>query len=160
MTRAFGLDTPASSFEAIKEGAGRFKREPLDAWLACCCALHAWHLSEQVPALGEPPSDEPKSRYRKSRYRIACPALGHLQDICNTFKHTNLTYQPRIESAEFEDGEFDPRDFDPHDFYTPRLAVKLPDGASVLFDDILDEAMDYWATLLGENLDEADASSE
>ena len=150
MTRAFRLDHACSSFQALKEGVGRFKKEPLDPWLACCCALHAWHLSEQVPSAGEQTSGRQK---RQEHHRRACPALGYLQDICNSFKHTKITkYAPRIQSAEFQDGDFDHRDFDHQDFDTPRLEVELPDGTTLRFDDILAKAMDYWSTLFRENV--------
>ena len=52
---------------------------------------------------------------------------------------------PNIDETRHHAGDFSRDDFDSRDFDLSRLEIKLPDGQTVLFDDTVDSAVDFWS---------------
>ena len=148
MTRSFGLDAP-SAFEELTKAAKRFKQDELDADLARDCAGKAWHLCDHVfKVLSPNPTFQDLKDFQR-QVRTACPELGYLQDICIESKHAEITkYSPRIDEALVHTGDFSNEDFSGKDFDTSRLEIRLRGGGTVLFNNALERAVEFWSTYL------------
>ena len=145
MTRSFGLEAP-SALEAFKTAVEKFKDDDLNRDLARERACKAWHLCDHAfEALGSNPRFS-TLRLLQDHVRHNYRELGYLQDICTESKHAKISRcPPQIDEARYQDGDFSPVDFDPHDFDTPRLEVKLLDGQTILFNDVVDRAVEFWS---------------
>ena len=146
MTRSFGLDAP-SALKALGTAVERFKGDDLNVDLARDCAGKAWHLCDHVfKALGSN-SEFAGLRELQEHVREACPELAYLQDICIESKHAEIArYRPRIDEARVHVGAFS-RGFS-NDFDTSRLEIVLSGGRKVLFNDVVDRAVEFWSTFL------------
>ena len=151
MTRSFGL-TARSALHALKSDAEKFKEDVLNEDLARVCAIKAWHLCDHVSNEVDSNSKFTKLKCLRNHVKQACPELAYLQDICNASKHAKIKkYTPPVDEARLIDGDFSHLDFDPRDFDVPRLEVKLRDGQSVLFGDVLDRAINFWTNFFDDN---------
>ena len=146
MTRSFGLDAPVA-LQALRTAVQRFKDDDLDVDLARDCAGKAWHLCDHVfKALGSN-AEFVKLTQFQDHVRAACPELAYLQDICIESKHAEIArYTPRIDEARVHVGAFS-RGFS-NDFDTSRLEIVLSGGRKVLFNDVVDRAVEFWSTFL------------
>ena len=149
MIRSFGLDA-SSALEALKRAVEKFKDDDLNALLARECSNIAWHLCDHVfKALGS------RSRFATLRdlqdhVKLTCPELAYLQDICTETKHGEITrYQPEIIEARHHSGAFS--DAFSHDFDISRLEIKLRDGRTFLFNDVVDRAVAFWSKFFDDN---------
>ena len=145
MTRSFGLDA-AAALVAFKTTVRRFKNDALNGDLARHCAYKAWHLCDHV--FEELSSNSPFTGKAdiQDHVRYNCPELAYLQDICIESKHGKISrYVPHIDETRHHAGDFSRDDFDSRDFDVSRLEIKLPDGQTVLFDDTVDRAVDFWS---------------
>ena len=142
MSRSFGLDAE-TALEELREEFERFRKDSLDKKLARECAMKVWHLCDHVfdghgailPFNGLDDFQE--------HVRNACPALAHLQVVCNATKHgENLRRTGRVRRAYRRGGAFSQafsRAFD-----TSRLEIELTDGTTVDFEDAVEAAVAYW----------------
>ena len=147
MTRSFGLDAP-SALKAFRSTVERLKDDDLNVDLARDCAGKAWHLCDHVyKALGSSSEFTRLGEFQK-HVRGACPELSYLQDICVESKHAVIKlYAPSIDAACFHRGDFS-RDFSSEDFDTSRLEVVLRQGQRVLFNEVVDRAVEFWSGFL------------
>ena len=149
MTRSFGLDAP-SALEAFKTAAKKFKDDDLNNDLARECAIKGWQLCDHVfEALG---SNRRFATLRvfQDHVRHICHELGYLQDICTESKHGKISrYTPRIKEARHHRGAFS-RGFSSA-FDISCLEVKLSDGQTILFNDVVDRAVEFWSEFFDDN---------
>ena len=149
MTRSFRLNA-RSALQILQADTEKFKKDELNSVLARTCAITAWHLCDHVFKELRPNHKFKNLKCLQRHVRCVCPELAYLRDICNESKHAEAVY-PSIDEAKFQDGDFCHLDFDPHDFDVPRLEIKLPDGRTVLFGDILDRAVTFWTKFFDDN---------
>ena len=150
MNRSFGLDAP-SALEAFKDAVEKFKDDDLNRDLARDCAIKAWHLCDH--AFKALRSNPPFATVRELQDHVKriCPELCYLQEICNESKHGKISKnKPQIGEARYQDGDFSPVDFG-YDFDIPRLEVELPDGQTILFNDVVDRADKFWSKFFADN---------
>ena len=149
MTRSFGLDA-ASALKALKTASERFRNDDLNEDLARECAIKAWQLCDHVfNALGS------TSRFAtlgglQDHVKHTCPELAYLHDICTESKHGKISrYTPRISEARCHGGDFS-RDFS-RDFNISCLEIKLPGGQTIVFNDVVDRAVEFWSKFFDDN---------
>ena len=151
MTHSFGLDAP-SALEAFKNAVEKFKDDELNQDLARDCAIKAWHLCDHVSKAFGPNAPFARLRRLQAHAKGTCPELAYLQNICNESKHGARPHdRSGIDEAIFQDGDFSHLDFDPRDFSVPCLKIKVKDGPSVLFSDVVDHAVEFWAKFFDDN---------
>ena len=150
MTRSFGLDA-SSALEALKTTVEKFEDDDLNEDLARDCAIKAWHLCDHVfIALG---SNSQFPNLKDLKYHVIrnCPELSYLKDICNESKHAEITkYEARIKKAHLHRGGFKSKAFS-RGFNISRLEVMLSDGQPILFNDVVDRAVEFWSKFFGDN---------
>lgn len=150
MTRSFDLNA-LSALEALKKTVDRLRIDFLDEDLARDCAIKAWHLCDHVfKELGSN-SQFPDLRALQNHAKYCCSELAYLQVICNETKHANPSkYRGHIEKTNNHWGDFSPDDFDSRDFDTPRLEIKLIDGQTIPYIDVVDRAVGFWSNFFDE----------
>ncbi len=149
MTRSFGLDA-ASALEALKNASERFKNDDLNEDLARDCAIKSWQLCDHVFNALSATSRFTTLRDLQDHVKHTCTELAYLQDICTESKHGKISrYTPRIAEARFHRGAFS-RAFS-RGFDTSCLEVQLPGGQAILFNDVVDRAVDFWSKFLDDN---------
>ena len=145
--RTFGLNASQMLHELL--GMYRqFREDPLNTKLARDCSSHVWHLFESI--FHEFGSQLPFANLTELRTRVESDFAGiaYLHDICSATKHVNLSRpKANIKDTRLHRGGFS-RDFDRHDFDTSRLEIVLSDGQRIDFEDVLDQAIDYWTTFV------------
>lgn len=143
MTRSFGLDA-ASAFKALKDASERFKNDDLNEDLARDCAIKGWQLCDHVFNAVGATSQFTTLRCLQEHVKNTCPELAYLQDICTEAKHGKISrYSPRIAEAKLHDGAFS-HEFS-REFDISCLEIKLPDGQTIFFEDIVDRVVDFWS---------------
>ena len=116
-----------------------------------------YRFGNMVPRCSARQTDRPRARVAgfheheaveiRAHVRGACPELAYLQDICIESKHAEIArYTPRIDEARVHVGAFS-RGFS-NDFDTSRLEIVLSGGRKVLFNDVVDRAVEFWSTFL------------
>ena len=145
MTRSFGLDA-LSALEELKNTAERFRVDTLNKGLAREFAKLAWHLCDYVfNELGS------NTKFAKlpdlqEHAKDCCIELAYLQVICNESKHAKASkHTSLIEKTNHHEGDFSPLDFDSRDFDTSRLEIKLCDGQTIPYIDVVDRAVCFWS---------------
>lgn len=149
MTQSFGLNAN-SALEALKSAVKSLKDDDLNEDLARDCAIKAWHLCDHVFLALDSNSQFKSLSDLKNHAKDNCTELAYLQDICIASKHGSITrYPPQIDKAIFQGGAFSnafSRDFD-----ISRLEVKLPDGKTMWYIDVVDCAVTFWSEFFEDN---------
>ena len=149
MTRSFGLDAP-SALEALKTSVERFKDDNLNKDLARDCACKAWHLCDHLAKALGPNSPFPSLKELQKHVKGLCPDLAYLQDICIESKHGEITrHAARIKEAREHRGAFSAgfsRGFD-----ISCLEIRLLDGQTLFFIDVVDHAVGFWSDFFGDH---------
>ena len=145
---SFGLDARLMLHELL-DMYRLFRAEPLNRKLARDCSSHTWHISEQI--FHEFSTELPFVNLTEFRSHVQKEFEGikYLHDICNASKHVKLSRpKSNIETTRLHHGDFDRNDFDRHDFDTSRLEIELCVGQRIDFEDLLDQAIDFWSTFV------------
>ena len=92
--------------------------------------------------------EKPK-RIQKVNIEEKCPALKYMQDLANTFKHRERRKPEHVKlSAAYRTGGFG-RGFG-RGFDIVRLELVLKDESKLWFEDVIQEALDFWDSFLRE----------
>ena len=139
----FGLTTSEDLLKELRGTVSDLDKDPVNPRLARYAAIVAWSMCDWVQI-------ELRQPVRRSQIKKRCPALGYLQELANVFKHRELRPStPVILAAAVETGTFS-RQFS-REFDILRLELVLEDGSRLWFEDVIQEALDFWDHFFDEN---------
>lgn len=145
MTRppTFGLSTSTDFLEELRETVADLNNDPVNPRLARYAAIVAWSMCDWVETeLARP--------VQHSQFKEQCPALGYLQELANVFKHRKLRPRKAVTlAAAVKTGAFS-RGFS-RDFDIARLELHLEDGSKLWFEDVIQQALEFWDCFFREN---------
>ena len=151
MTYSFGLNV-FDYLRALQESVERFRLDYLNGVLAQDCACKAWHLQEHVFRVPQVERQFVKLDNFQRYVTDACPELALLRVIYNAQKHTDfLKSTGEVLTARYHQGDFS-EEFSRYDFDTDRLEIKMTDGRTELFDDVLDRALAFWSQVFEDHV--------
>ena len=132
----FGLSNSKDFLEELRGSISDLKKDPVNPRLARYAAIVAWAMCDWVRKdMGE----QVKHEWIKEQ----CPALGYLQDLGNFFKHRELKSSKNSTlRAARRSGTFS-RAFS-RGFDIVRLELILEDGSNLWFEDVIQEALEFW----------------
>ncbi len=138
----FGLSNCSDLLEELRGTVSDLKKDPVNPRLARYAAIVAWSMCDWVEV------EKPK-QIQKDKIEEKCPALKYMQDLANTFKHGEPWKPEHVKlSAAYRTGGFG-RGFS-RDFDIVRLELVLKDGSRLWFEDVIQEALDFWNSFLRE----------
>ena len=139
----FGLSNSEDFLEELRGAVSDLNEDPGNPRLARYAAIVAWSMCDWVEVdIGR--------RLQRSLIKVQCPALGYLQELANVFKHRKLRPStPVTLSAAVRTGSFS-REFS-RAFDVTRLELVLEEGNQLWFEDVIQEALDFWILFFREN---------
>ncbi len=139
----FGLSSSADFLEELRETVSDLNKDPVNPRLARYAAIIAWSMCDWVEV-------ELQQSVQHNQIKEQCPALGYLQELANVFKHRKLRKpESAILTAAVNTGAFS-REFS-RGFDIVRLELILEDGSRLMFDDVIQEALEFWERYFQEN---------
>ena len=139
----FGLSSSADFLGELRETVSDLNKDPVNPRLARYAAIVAWSMCDWV-------SIELPRRVQHSQIKEQCPALRHLRELATVFKHRKLRKpEPVTLTAAIKTGAFS-RGFS-RGFDIARLELVLEDGSKLWFEDVIQEALDFWDNFLRDN---------
>ena len=139
----FGLSSSADFLGELRETVSDLNKDPVNPRLASYAAIVAWSMCDWV-------SIELRRPVQHSQIKEQCPALRYLQELANVFKHRELRQsKPVTLTAAVKTGAFS-RAFS-RAFNIARLELVLEDGSKLWFEDVIQEALDFWDHFFRDN---------
>ena len=139
----FGLSDSKDFLEELRGSISDLKKDPVNPRLARYAAIVAWAMCDWV---GKDLGEQVKHELIKEQ----CPALGYLQELGIVFKHRELRPSKKSTLCAAErTGSFD-RGFD-RGFDLVRLKLILEDGRNLWFEDVIQEALEFWEKYFRDN---------
>ena len=139
----FGLSDSADFLDELRGSISDLQKDPVNPRLARYAAIVAWAMCDWVQKdLGE--------QVKHACIQKQCPALAYLHDLGNFFKHRQLNSpQKSTLRAAKRTGSF-AREFSP-EFDIVRLQLVLEDGTNLWFEDVIQEALEFWEKYFKDN---------
>ena len=147
----FGLSSSADFLGELRETVSDLNKDPVNPRLARYAAIVAWSMCDWVKI-------ELGPQVQHDQIKERCPELGYLQELANAFKHRTLKSPKAVTlTAAVKTGSFS-RGFS-RGFDIARLELVLEDGTKLWFEDVIQEALEFWEHFFREN-DLAQAESQ
>jgi hypothetical protein len=132
----FGLSNSADFLNELRETVSDLTKDPVNPRLARYAAIVAWSMCDWV-------GKELHRPVQHGQIKEQCPALEYLQELSNVFKHRELRPSKSVTLAKaVKTGAFS-RGFS-RGFDIVRLELLLKDGSKLWFEDVIQEALDFW----------------
>ena len=137
----FGLSSSADFLGELRETVSDLNKDPTNPRLAMYAAIVAWSMCDWVEI-------ELPQPVQHSQIKEQCPALRHLRELAIVFKHRKpkrlVTLAAAVKTGAF--GRGFSRAFD-----IARLELVLEDGSKLWFEDVIQEALDFWDNFFRDN---------
>ena len=140
----FGLSDSADFLDELRGSISDLKKDPANPRLARYAAIVAWAMCDWV-------QKDLRERVNYAWIQKQCPALAYLHDLGNLFKHRQLKSPEKSTLRAAKRAGSLGREFSP-EFDIVRLELVLQDGANLWFEDVIQEALEFWERYFKENV--------